>query len=54
MLHVLRLISKVHVTMGMFMGIRLKYRNRQKDELIILLNFVPRISSFKVLIKVSW
>lgn len=33
---------------------KIKYTNRQKDLLIVLLNFVPRIYSFKVLIKVSW
>lgn len=33
---------------------KIKYTNRQKDLLIVLLNFVPRFYSFKVLIKVSW
>lgn len=45
------LISKLLV--NVYGHEKIKYINRQKDQLIVLLNFVPRIYSFKVLIKVS-
>lgn len=46
------LISKLLV--NVYGHEKMKYINRQKDQLVRLLNFPPRTYSFKMLINVSW